>query len=56
MKYQLESSCLIISLIRITNTFPKNCYYKEKFDDDDDDDNDDGDEIVHPRCGQFIAV
>ena len=35
--------------------FPKNCYYKEKFDDDDDDD-DDGDEIVHPRCGQFTAV
>ena len=36
--------------------FPKNCYYKEKFDDDDDDDDDDGDEIVHPRCGQFTAV
>ena len=34
--------------------FPKNCYYKEKFDDDDDDN--DGDEIVHPRCGQFTAV
>ena len=55
MKYQLESSCSIISLIRITNMSPKSYYYKEKFDDDDDDD-DDGDEIVHPRCSQFTAV
>ena len=35
--------------------FPKNWYYKEKFDDDDDDD-DDGDGIAHPRCGQLTAV
>ena len=34
--------------------FPKNWYYKEKFDDDDDDD--DGDEIAHPRCSQLTAV
>ena len=34
--------------------FPKNWYYKEKFDDDDDDD--DGDEIAHPGCGQLTAV
>ena len=32
--------------------FPKNWYYKDKFDDDDDD----GDEIAHPRCGQLTAV
>ena len=35
--------------------FPKNWYYKEKFDDDDDAD-DDGDEIAHPGCGQLTAV
>ena len=31
---------MIISLIPITNMFPKNWYYKEKFDDDDDADDD----------------
>ena len=37
--------------------FPKNWYYKEKFEfDDDDDDDDDGDEIAHPRCNQLTAV
>ena len=35
--------------------FPKNWYYKEKFDDDDDAD-DDGDEIAHPGCGQLTDV
>ena len=33
--------------------FPKNWYYKGKFDDDDDDD---GDESAHPRCFQLTAV
>ena len=42
---------MIISLIPITNMFPKNWYYKEKFDDDDD-----ADEIAHPGCGQLTAV
>ena len=46
---------MIISLIPITNMFPKNWYYKEKFDDDDDAD-DDGDEIAHPGCGQLTTV
>ena len=41
---------MIISLIPITNMFPKNWYYKEKFDDDD------GDEIAHPGCGQLTDV
>ena len=45
---------MIISLIPITNMFPKNWYYKEKFDDDDADD--DGDEIAHPGCGQLTTV
>ena len=36
--------------------FPKNWYYKEKFDDADDDADDDGDEIAHPGCGQLTAV
>ena len=35
--------------------FPKNWYYKEKFDDEYDAD-DDGDEIAHPGCGQLTAV
>ena len=34
--------------------FPKNWYYKEKFDDDDADD--DGDEIAHSRCGQLTVA